>query len=82
MPLNQAIELIGSIAVNLGLKISLFFLVIAFADFAYQKYKFNKDIKMTKLKQQTVMKMLFYLLKMNIKMQKVIRRSKVRSGRR
>ena len=48
MPLNQAIELIGSIAVNLGLKISLFFLVIAFADFAYQKYKFNKDIKMTK----------------------------------
>lgn len=48
MPLNQAVELIGSIAVNLGLKISLFFLVIAFADFAYQKYKFNKDIKMTK----------------------------------
>ena len=46
--MNQAIELIGSIAVNLGLKISLFFLVIAFADFAYQKYKFNKDIKMTK----------------------------------
>ena len=48
MPFNHAIELIGSIAVNLGLKISLFFLVIAFADFAYQKYKFNKDIKMTK----------------------------------
>ena len=48
MPLNQAIELIGNIVINLGLKISLFFLVIAFADFAYQKYKFNKDIKMTK----------------------------------
>ena len=48
MPLNQAIELIGSIVINLGLKISLFFLVIAFADLAYQKYKFNKDIKMTK----------------------------------
>lgn len=48
MPLTQAIELIGSIVINLGLKISLFFLVIAFADFAYQKYKFNKDIKMTK----------------------------------
>ncbi len=48
MPLNQAIELIGNIVINLGLKISLFFLVIAFADFAYQKYKFHKDIKMTK----------------------------------
>ena len=45
MPLNQAIELIGNIVINLGLKISLFFLVIAFADFAYQKYKFNKDDK-------------------------------------
>lgn len=48
MPLMQAIELIGNIVINLGLKISLFFMVIAFADFAYQKYKFNKDIKMTK----------------------------------
>lgn len=48
MPLTQAIELIGDIVINLGLKISLFFLVIAFADFAYQRYKFNKDIKMTK----------------------------------
>ncbi|MBQ6788264.1 MAG: flagellar biosynthesis protein FlhB [Lachnospiraceae bacterium] len=48
MPLNQALELIGNIVINLGLKISLFFLVIAFGDFAYQKYKFNKDIKMTK----------------------------------
>ncbi len=48
MPLYQAIELIGDIIINLGLKISLFFLVIAFADFAYQKYKFHQDIKMTK----------------------------------
>lgn len=48
MPLTQAIELIGNVVINLGLKISLFFLVIAIADFAYQKYKFHKDIKMTK----------------------------------
>ena len=48
MPLQQAIELIGNIVINLGLKISLFFLIIAFADFAYQKYKFHKDVKMTK----------------------------------
>lgn len=48
MPLTQAIGLIGEVVLNLGLKISLFFMVIAIADFAYQKYKFNKDIKMTK----------------------------------
>lgn len=48
MPLNQALELIGNIVINLGLKISLFFLVIAFVDLAYQRYKFHKDIKMTK----------------------------------
>lgn len=48
MPLNQALELIGNVVIDLGLKISLFFLIIAFADFAYQKYKFHKDLKMTK----------------------------------
>lgn len=48
MPMLQGIELVGNIVINLGLKISLFFMVIAFTDFAYQKYKFHKDIKMTK----------------------------------
>lgn len=48
MPLNQVIELIGNIVINLGLKISFFFLIIAFADFGYQKYKFKNDVKMTK----------------------------------
>lgn len=48
MPLMQSVSLIGDIVINLGLKVSLFFLVIAFADFGYQKYKFNKEIKMTK----------------------------------
>lgn len=48
MPLNQAIELIGSIVINMGLKISLVFMVVAFADLFYQRRKFNNDIKMTK----------------------------------
>lgn len=48
MPLNQAIELIGSVVINMGLKISLVFMVIAFVDLFYQRYKFNNDIKMTK----------------------------------
>ncbi|MBP1543534.1 MAG: flagellar biosynthesis protein FlhB, partial [Oscillospiraceae bacterium] len=48
MPLNQAIELIGSIVIDMGLKISLVFMVIAFVDLFYQRKKFNDDIKMTK----------------------------------
>jgi flagellar biosynthetic protein FlhB len=48
MSLNQAIELIGDIVINLGLKISLIFMVIAFVDLFYQRRKFNEDIKMTK----------------------------------
>ena len=48
MPLNQALETIGSIVINMGLTISFVYLIVAFLDFAYQKYKFKKDIKMTK----------------------------------
>ena len=48
MPLNQAIELIGNIVINMGLKISLVFMIIAFADLFYQRWKFKEDIKMTK----------------------------------
>lgn len=46
--LNQAIALIGSIIIDTGLRISLVYLVIGAADFIYQKYKFNEDMKMTK----------------------------------
>lgn len=48
MPLNQAIELIGNVVINMGLKISLIFMIVAFADLFYQRYKFKNDIKMSK----------------------------------
>lgn len=48
MPLNQAIELIGNVVIDTGLKISLVFMLIAFADLFYQRRKFKNDIKMTK----------------------------------
>jgi flagellar biosynthetic protein FlhB len=48
MPLNQAIEVIGNVVINMGLKISLVFMIVAFADLFYQRYKFKNDIKMTK----------------------------------
>ena len=48
MPLMQGIRLIGDTVINLGIRISAVYLIVAAADFAYQKYKFNKDMKMTK----------------------------------
>lgn len=46
--LNQAIGLIGEIVIDLGIRIAIVYMVIAFADFAYQKWKFKDDMKMTK----------------------------------
>ena len=46
--LMRAVTVIGEIAINLGLKISAFYIVIGFADFGYQKWKFAEDMKMTK----------------------------------
>ena len=48
MPLTQAIELIGNIVINMGLRISLVFMIIAFIDLIYERRKFKEDIKMTK----------------------------------
>ena len=48
LPLNQAIALIGDIIINTGLKISVVYLVVGVVDFAYNKHKFNEDMKMTK----------------------------------
>lgn len=48
LSLNQAISLVGTLIIDVGLKISLVYLIIGIADFAYQKYKFNDDMKMTK----------------------------------
>ncbi|MCI5586670.1 MAG: flagellar biosynthesis protein FlhB [Lachnospiraceae bacterium] len=46
--LSQAIEIIGDTIINIGIRISAFFMVIAAADFAFQKWKFHQDMKMTK----------------------------------
>lgn len=48
MDLEPAIILIGNLVINLGLKISMIFLVIGFADLIYQKLKFKKDMRMSK----------------------------------
>lgn len=46
--LNQGIVLVGNLVVRLGIRISLFYMLIAAADFIYQKIKFKNDMKMTK----------------------------------
>lgn len=46
--LNQAIRFIGDFILNLGIKMSAFYLIIGVTDYIYQKIKFKKDLRMTK----------------------------------
>ena len=46
--LTQGLELLGDIIINIGLRISALFVVIAVVDIVYQKWKFQEDMKMTK----------------------------------
>ena len=48
IPLKQAIGLMGSLIIDLGLRIAAAYMVIAFADLIYQRRKFTKDMMMTK----------------------------------
>lgn len=46
--LFQAVALIGKIVIDLGLRISMIFFIVGMADYLYQKFKFKKDMRMTK----------------------------------
>lgn len=46
--LTQAIGLIGETVYDIGIRIAAVYMVIALADFAYQKWKFKSDMRMTK----------------------------------
>lgn len=48
MGLMQAINLAAEIVIDLGIRIAALYMLIALADFAYQKVKFKNDMKMTK----------------------------------
>lgn len=45
---EQAIGLIREVVVDLGIRIAAVYMIIAFLDYFYQKWKFNEDMKMTK----------------------------------
>lgn len=54
--LNQAIAQIGTIVIDVGLKIAFVYCVIGAADYLYQRHKFNEDMKMTKQEVKDEMK--------------------------
>lgn len=46
--LEQAIVYIGDFIINMGIKLSIFYLILGIVDYIYQKLKFKKDLKMSK----------------------------------
>ncbi|MCR5734887.1 MAG: flagellar biosynthesis protein FlhB [Lachnospiraceae bacterium] len=48
MSLVSAIQSFGNIVINMGIKTSMFYIIVGFGDYAYQKHKHHEDIKMTK----------------------------------
>lgn len=56
VPLNQAIAEMGTLILDVGLRISLVYCIIGAADYVYQKHKFSEDMKMTKQEVKDEMK--------------------------
>ena len=52
--LNTALSTIGSIIIDLGIKISAVFLIVGFADLFYQRIKFKNDNMMTSRIQKVI----------------------------
>ena len=48
MPLLQALQLLADTVTDLGIRVAIIYMVIALADFVYQKVKFKMDMRMTK----------------------------------
>lgn len=48
MPLIQALQLAAETVTEMGIRVALVYMIIALSDYAYQRYKFNQDMKMTK----------------------------------
>ena len=48
MPLMKAVMEVGDIVISLGIKISVWYMLIAAIDYVYQRLKFKKDMRMSK----------------------------------
>ncbi|MEY8332886.1 flagellar biosynthesis protein FlhB [Lachnospiraceae bacterium 47-T17] len=54
--LNQAIAEMGTLILDVGLRISIVYCIIGAVDYIYQKHKFSEDMKMTKQEVKDEMK--------------------------
>lgn len=48
LPLYAAVAQVGTLVLDIGLRISLILLIVGLADLFYHKWKYKKDLKMTK----------------------------------
>lgn len=48
MPLLQALQLVATTVTDLGMRVAAVYMIIAAADYIYQKVKFARDMRMTK----------------------------------
>lgn len=48
LSLQQGVAQVGSLVVNLGIRISVWYMLIALLDYIYQRFKHKKDLRMTK----------------------------------
>ncbi len=48
LPFSQALAAICELVLDVGLRISLVYIIVGFADYAFQKWRFTEDQKMTK----------------------------------
>lgn len=53
-PLTEVVSVVGGLIWTLGLRVSVILMILAVADYAYQKYEFEKSLKMslTEIKQE------------------------------
>jgi flagellar biosynthetic protein FlhB len=56
MSLRQGIALMGNLTINMGIRVAAVYMIIALADFIYQKRKFHTDMMMTKQEVKDEMK--------------------------
>ena len=48
LQIMPALKLVLQVVTDLGIRIAIVYMIFAFADYAYQKWKFSEDMKMTK----------------------------------
>jgi len=78
MEIMQSLIYIGNIAVNMGIRIGLLYLLLAAADYPYQRYKLTKSLKMTKQEVKDEYKMVEGDPKVKAKIKQKMRQASLR----